>query len=148
MEGLFDLKNLIEKELSNIETFKEEIKPYISEVKMKRLKGSILHDFYNACERIFKWIAKDINGDFNPSEQWHKELLFRMTVKITDVRPAVISEELAADLNDFLQFRHIFRNIYGFELKSDLLDRLVDQFDRTASRFIKEIRKFIRESNL
>ena len=49
MEGLFDLKNLIEKELSNIETFKEEIKPYISEVKMKRLKGSILHDFYNAC---------------------------------------------------------------------------------------------------
>jgi len=148
MEGLFDLKNLIEKELSNIETFKEEIKPYISEVKMKRLKGSILHDFYNACERIFKWIAKDINGDFNPSEQWHKELLFRMTVKITDVRPAVISEELAADLNDFLQFRHIFRNIYGFELKSDLLDRLVDKFDRTASRFIKEIRKFIRESNL
>ena|SRR3972149_2383545 len=148
MEGLFDLKSLIEKELSNIETLKEEIKPYIYESEMIRLKGSILHDFYNACERIFKWIAKDINGDFNPSEQWHKELLFRMTIKITDVRPAVISEELAADLNDFLQFRHLFRNIYGFELKSDLLDRLVDKFDRTASQFIEEIRKFLIETKL
>lgn len=148
MEGLFDLKSLIEKELGNIETLKEEIKPYISDIKMKRLKGSIFHDFYNACERIFKWIAKDINGDFNPSEQWHKELLFRMTIKIADVRPAVISEELAADLNDFLQFRHLFRNIYGFELKSDLLDRLIDKFDRTASQFVEEIRKFIKESDL
>lgn len=148
MEGLFDLESLIEKELSNIEILKEEIKPYIFDTKMKRLKGSILHDFYNTCERIFKWIAKDINGDFNPSEQWHKELLFRMTIKITDVRPAVISEELAADLNDFLQFRHLFRNIYGFELKSDLLDRLVDKFDQTALRFIEEIRKFLKESHL
>ncbi|MBI5746644.1 MAG: hypothetical protein HZA13_06565 [Nitrospirae bacterium] len=148
MEGLFDLESLIEKELSNIEILKEEIKPYIFDPKMKRLKGSILHDFYNTCERIFKWIAKDINGDFNPSEQWHKELLFRMTIKITDVRPAVISEELAADLNDFLQFRHLFRNIYGFELKSDLLDRLVDKFDQTALRFIEEIRKFLKESQL
>lgn len=148
MEGLFDLESLIEKELSNIEILKEEIKPYIFDTKMKRLKGSILHDFYNTCERIFKWIAKDINGDFNPSEQWHKELLFRMTIKITDVRPAVISEELAADLNDFLQFRHLFRNIYGFELKSDLLDRLVDKFDQTALRFIEEIRKFLKESQL
>jgi hypothetical protein len=148
MEGLFDLESLIEKELSNIEILKEEIKPYIFNTKMKRLKGSILHDFYNACERIFKWIAKDVNGDFNPSEQWHKELLFRMTIKITDVRLAVISEELAADLNDFLQFRHLFRNIYGFELKSDLLDRLVNKFDHTASRFIEEMRKFLKESQL
>lgn len=145
----FELESLIEKELSNIEMLKEEMKPYISsEHKMNRLKGSILHDFYNACERIFKWIARDINGDFNPSEQWHKELLFRMTVKITDVRPAVISEEVAADLNDYLQFRHLFRNIYGFELKSDLLDRLVDKLDRTASRFVEEIRKFLKESEL
>jgi hypothetical protein len=110
----------------------------------KRLKGSILHDFYNACERIFKWIARDINGDFNPTEQWHKELLFRMTVEIINVRPSVISEELAADLNEFLQFRHLFRNIYGFELKSDLLDHLVKKFKYTAFMFLKEIKVFLK----
>ncbi|MBI5183908.1 MAG: hypothetical protein HY999_06050 [Nitrospinae bacterium] len=142
-KNYFDLISLIEKELLIIEKLVEEIKPYHNDSNMKRIKGSILHDFYNACERIFKWIAKDINGDFSPLEQWHKELLFRMTVDIKDVRPPVISEELAAEINEFLQFRHLFRNIYGFELKSDLLDRLVDKFDNTAERFIKEIRIFL-----
>lgn len=141
----FDIESLINKELNNIEKLVDEIKPYEADPKMNRLKGSILHDFYNACERIFKWIAKDINGDFNPMEQWHKELLFRMTVEIKDIRPAVIPEELAADLNDFLQFRHIFRNIYGFELKSDLLSNLLNKFESTASQFIREIKIFLKD---
>jgi len=51
-----------------------------------------------------------------------------MTLEISGVRPAIISEKLAADLNEFLQFRHLFRNIYGFELKSDLVDKLVNKF--------------------
>lgn len=140
----FDTQNLIEKELDNIEKLIDEILPYYNETKMSRLKGSILHDFYNACERIFKWIAKDINGDFDPTVQWHKELLFRMTIEIQNVRQAVISEELAADLNEFLQFRHLFRNIYGFELKSDLLDHLINKFKPTAFRFSKEIKLFLK----
>ena len=41
-----------------------------------------------------------------------------------------------------------FRNIYGFELKSDLLDRLVEKFDRTASRFVEEIKNFLKEFKL
>lgn len=139
----YDIESLIYRELNNIEKLTDEIMPYINDPKMNRLKGSILHDFYNACERIFKWIAKDINGDFDPMEQWHKELLYRMTIVIKDVRPAVISDQLAADLNDFLQFRHLFRNIYGFELKSDLLARLVYKFEFTASKFIDEIKKFL-----
>ncbi len=40
---------------------------------------------------------------------------------IKDTRPAVISEELAADLDEYLSFRHVFRNIYGFELKGSML---------------------------
>ena len=139
----FDIESLINKEINNIKKLMNEIKPYLDDPKMARLKGSILHDFYNACERIFKWIAKDINGDFSPMEHWHKDLLYRMTIEIKDTRPAVISEKLAADLNDFLQFRHLFRNVYGFELKSDLLDRLINKFDLTASQFIEEINKFL-----
>ena len=140
----FDIESLIERELDNIEKLIKEIEQYNNEPGAKRLKGSILHDFYNSCERIFKWIARDINGDFNPTTQWHKELLFRMTVEIINVRPPVISEELAADLNEFLQFRHLFRNIYGFELKSDLLDHLVKKFKSTALKFSKETRDFLK----
>jgi len=139
-----DIKDMIIKELNNIEKLVKEIEPYRNDPKMNRLMGSILHDFYNACERIFKWIAKDINGDFNPLDQWHKDLLYRMTLEIKNVRPAVISEEVAADLNEFLQFRHLFRNIYGFELKSDLLDHLLKKFKTSALRFTKEVKLFIK----
>jgi len=33
--------------------------------------------------------------------------------------PAVLSPELAADLDDYLSFRHVLRNIHGFELRSE-----------------------------
>lgn len=139
-----DLYVLIKKELTVIEDLTGEMNSYGSASKMERARASILHDFYNACERIFKWIAKDINGDFNPLSQWHRELLFKMTIDIKGRRPRVISDELAADLNEFLQFRHLFRNIYGFELKSDLLKRLEEKFPLIAKRFIKEINSFLK----
>ena len=59
------------------------------------------------------------------------------------LRPAVISEELAADLDEFLAFRHLFRNIYGFELKGDRIDYLAKKFKKVSENFEKEIREFI-----
>ena len=41
-------------------------------------------------------------------------------------------KELAASLDEFLSFRHLFRNIYGFELIGDRVDRLVEKFFITA----------------
>lgn len=138
-----EIKDLITIELSNIDKLKNELNPYVNKSEAKRVKGSILHDFYNICERIFKIIAKEINGDFEGGEHWHKQLLYRMTLELKDIRPAVISEELAASLDEFLTFRHLFRNIYGFELMGDRLERLVDKFFPTADRFKKEIEAFV-----
>lgn len=63
-----------------------------------------------------------------------------MTISITGVRPVVITEELAADLDEFLAFRNMFRNIYGFELKGDRIDRLTERFDNVSNRFEMEIK--------
>jgi hypothetical protein len=73
-------------------------------LKIRRSIGSILHDFYNLAERTFKKVAMDINGSYEDSERWHKALLFKMTVPIKGVRPALISEELAADLDEYFLF--------------------------------------------
>ncbi len=140
---LKEIKKLIIVELSNIDKLKEELTPYAKNSEARRIKGSILHDFYNICERIFKLIAKEINGDFEAGEHWHKQLLYRMTLELKDIRPPVISKELAASLDEFLTFRHLFRNIYGFELMGDRLDRLVEKFFITSDYFKKEIEKFI-----
>lgn len=135
----------IEKELQNLQELVaelERVKPQ-REIVFKRSKGSILHDFYNCCERIFKKIAIELNSGYEDSEKWHKSLLYRMTIPIEGVRPRVISDELAADLDEFLAFRHLFRNIYGFELKGDRIDYLAEKFEGVAQRFQKEIEEFV-----
>jgi len=135
----------VEKEIENLNELRKEMKGIKSEqsIIFKRSMGSILHDFYNCCERIFKKIAIDINGGYEDTEKWHKALLFKMTIQIKGIRPPVISEELAAELDEYLSFRHIFRNIYGFELKGERIGYLSRKFDKIVDRFIKEIRTFL-----
>ena len=142
---LRDIISEVEKEIDNLVELKKEMNEIKAEesIIFRRSKGSILHDFYNCCERIFKKIAIDINGGHEHSEKWHKALLFKMTISIKEVRPAVISEELAAELDEYLSFRHVFRNIYGFELKGERINYLARKFNKLADRFEKEIKDFL-----
>lgn len=141
-----ELISAIEEELKNIEKLKKELASVPGDaIYSRRTKGSILHDFYNCCERIFKRISENINGEFFESEKWYKELLARMSRPVKGIRPAVISEELAAELDDYLSFRHLFRNIYGFELKGERLDRLVEKFYKVSLQFKKEIKSFLQK---
>jgi hypothetical protein len=135
----------IEKELQNLAELSREIESIKDrkEIIYQRSKGSILHDFYNCCERVFKKIAIEMNNSYEESEKWHKNLLYRMTIPIEGLRPRVISDELAADLDEFLAFRHLFRNIYGFELKGDRIDYLAEKFKKAADEFRKEIEEFL-----
>ncbi|GBE00510.1 hypothetical protein BMS3Abin07_02561 [bacterium BMS3Abin07] len=131
--------------MSNIIELRKEMKTIMPEKSkiFMRSKGSILHDFYNGCERIFKKIAMEINGGYEESEKWHKSLLYKMTIPIKGVRPPVLSEELAAELDEYLSFRHVFRNIYGFELKGERIAYLSKKFDKVVPKFIEEIKSFL-----
>ncbi len=138
----------IKNELENIDGLRTELGGVsVSEfsVSARRLAGSILHDFYNCCERIFRRIVSEINGGFGQDTNWHKELLHRMTIPVKGVRPRVVSEDLAAELDDYLSFRHVFRNIYGFELRGERLTRLVEKFERVSRDFERQIRAFLAE---
>jgi len=79
--------------------------------------GAILHDFYTGIEHIFETIAPELNGGLPAGESWHRELLTNMTLDLPGVRPPVLREETAHALDEFLRFRHLFRNVYGFELE-------------------------------
>ena len=141
-----EIMSLIEGELENINQLLQEMGECRGNDKIsRRAKGSILHDFYNGCERIFEIIARRINGGMPNTEQWHRILLHQMTIEIKEVRPPVISKKLAAELADYLSFRHLFRNIYGFELESDRLDRLVEKFENVIISFKKEILDFVKK---
>jgi hypothetical protein len=103
-----------------------------------RTAGGILHDFYCSVERIFRLIAVRVDGDLPGGADWHVQLLQRMATGIETVRPAVLDRETARRLDEYLRFRHLFRNVYGFDLEwercRELLDDLPATFDRLSQR--------------
>lgn len=74
-----------------------------------------LVDCYRGMENIFKHIAINVDLYIPDGSRWHKELLTQM-VKAQDERPPVISDETYELLQELLEFRHVFNNIYGQEL--------------------------------
>ena len=135
----------IEVELQSIKRLGEELiaAPNTDDTFGLRARGSILHDFYTGAEHIFVRLAEEINGGVPRGDQWHRQLLHDMAIPVPDVRPAVISADLAEELGEFLRFRHVFRNVYGFVLKADRLAALQEKLPRVLDEFLTEIREFI-----
>jgi hypothetical protein len=101
-----------------------------------------LHNFYTGCERIFQIIASELNGGLPSSYDWQRRLLNRMS-KPQDYRPAVLREDTLYKLNEYLSFRHVVRNIYGFELEKQKLENLVNNYYNTWSQVQEDINSFI-----
>ena len=133
----------IEEELGNIDRLLSELKEHRQEESRNsfyfRAVGSILHDFYCGVERIYERIAEELNGGIPEGDSRHIQLLKDMTLQIEEVRPPVTSKELAAELKGYLEFRHRFRNIYGFELEWNKMKGLKETLPDVAERFKKEI---------
>ncbi len=132
------LKADIDQEVRNLERLLCEMNEIFSTTQegsaaRVRAAGSILHDFYTGVERIFRQIGVRIDQDLPREEDWHIQLLHRMAVPVEGIRPRVIDEKLEAKLEEYLRFRHLFRNIYGFELKWDRCQPLVENLDQVFS---------------
>lgn len=103
-----------------------------------------LHNYYTVCERVFEKIAVDLNGGVPDKYDWHRRLLHSMTLEIKDRRPKVISIETEKMLSEYLGFRHVVRNIYGYELDFERMSHLIDKLSPTNLRFTEEINTFIK----
>ena len=146
-QKIYRVVSEIEEELGNIERLLSELNEHQKDEPRNsfylRAVGSIFHDFYCGVERIFERIAEELNGGIPEGENWHIQLLKDMTLQIEEVRPAVISKELVAELKGYLEFRHRFRKIYGFELEWDKMKGLKETMPGVAERFKREIQDFI-----
>jgi len=58
-------------------------------------------------------------------------------------RPAVISGRTARSLEKYLSFRHVVRNIYGYELETERIAQLVAQQAAVWQEFDNEVRAFV-----
>lgn len=86
-----------------------------------------LQGMYSGLERTFQLIAEEIDHATPRGDRWHQQLLKRMASE-TERRSAVVSETSAAHLNEMLEFRHVIRNIYAYELDYDRVEALAREF--------------------
>jgi len=140
------LKADIKRELASLESLKLELaKVYPKSIELSikiRTTAGILHDFYTGIEKIFQRIATEMDGEIPKGEDWHIDLLKRMAISLPQIRPEVIGEKLARELEEYLRFRHLFRNIYGFGLRWERIDTLAKALPKILKKFEAALQKF------
>jgi hypothetical protein len=104
--------------------------------------GGTLHAFYTGVEKVLQTLADSLNGLPPAGPAWHRRLLERMAVEIPGVRPAVLSRETVAQLEDYLAFRHRYRNLYLFDLRWEPIRDLLERAPALWARLSGELLAF------
>lgn len=105
--------------------------------------GAFLHALYSGIENICRRIAIELDDGLPKGGDWHRELLRSMT-QPTETRPRVISEALHDRLLGYLDFRHLFRNIYIFRLEWERMMGLVLSAEELVEDLNQQLGSFIR----
>jgi hypothetical protein len=101
-----------------------------------------LHAVYSGIERLFELVARQVDDAHPQSPNWHAELLAQMAAPVSEVRPAVISEELRGRLDGYRGFRHVVRNVYTYNLDIAQVGLLVNGLPETLRLLETELGAF------
>lgn len=103
--------------------------------------AAFLHSLYSGIENLFRRIAIEVDGGLPEGGDWHRRLLRSMAEPHAG-RPTVISEELHNRLLAYLEFRHLFRNIYLFRLEWERMADLVLEAEDLVTMLNRELSLF------
>lgn len=134
------IKGTINKITERLEKIKTAPAEYREEIETTIAKNLV--DCYRGIENIFRRIALDVDLSIPDGSRWHKELLIQMSESQAERHP-VISQETFEILEELLEFRHVFNNIYGEELVYERTERHAKQVNPLFDRFSKELDVFI-----
>ena len=101
-----------------------------------------LHGFYSGIERLFERIAVLVDNNLPQGANWHQLLLQQMAEDVQGVRPAVISDEIRHDLDEYRGFRHIVRNVYAYKFNALRLGNLTRKAPVVFDQLRKEMYAF------
>jgi len=86
--------------------------------------GGMIHDFYTGIEKAVSVVTPALNGIESGGESWHRDLLRAATLDLPGVRPPVLGDATAERLSEYLAFRHVYRNLYAFNLRWERVKEL------------------------
>jgi hypothetical protein len=101
-----------------------------------------LHGLYSAFENIFRNIAGAFENQLDPSA-WHRQVLQRMRLDLSPVRPAVIDDEAYEKLDELVRFRHLFRTGYGIRLDASRLQLVVQKAMELKAIYRLQVERFL-----
>lgn len=104
--------------------------------------SAVLHSFYTGIENLFKRLTVEMGGSMPRGEFWHADLLESMCNPTAD-RSAVIDDVLRAHLKNYLDFRHVFRHAYTFELNWSRMATLALGMEETLRLLKGEVNAFL-----
>ncbi len=101
-----------------------------------------LHNVYSALENSFEQISRTFENHIVEPARWHRELLSKMFLDLSPIRPAVLPENVRHLLHEMLRFRHLFRHSYDFKLDAAKLDTLHQEWKRGRGWVNEALRTF------
>ena len=104
--------------------------------------GYQLHNLYGAFEQLFEEIARFFENRIDQA-RYHSDLIRRMQLEIRGIRPALLCEATASDLDELRRFRHRFRHAYATELDPAKVAELVAKVPRIRSGFGEDFERFL-----
>jgi hypothetical protein len=104
--------------------------------------AEILTNYYTCLETIFLRTSEYFENNLN-STRWHQDLLEKMTLQIEGIRPQVISDEAAPNLEELLHFRHFCRYYLEFDYDWDRLDFVLKKFTRVRPLLRRDLVTFL-----
>lgn len=98
---------------------------------------------YTIIEGVLAYVARRIDRAPVTGEDWHKKLISRCAKACEDPkRPAVVTAELAEDLLELCEFRHVVRNIYPTRLEASRVRENLRRLIRATRAFDAEAKTF------
>ena len=107
--------------------------------------GYQLHNLYGAFEQLFEEVARFFENRIDEGG-YHANLIRRMQLDVSGVRPALLAQGTAQELDELRRFRHLFRHAYATDLDPARVAELVakvsgisDAFDQDFERFLTRL---------
>jgi hypothetical protein len=114
------------------------------------IQGYRLHNLFTAFEHLLHNVAMEFESrdtvDSNPAV-WDEQLLNRMSLDLSPLRPAVIDDEVHEQLGELARFRRYFRSTYSNPLDPERLNlalrrgrELRESYPPVIDRFLEFLR--------
>ncbi len=143
MEKYAILLGYFDKQISLIKKLYNEIVTVDVSIYDKRFLFALrTQQFYTALEDLFKQIAKAFENHIEEMSHFHKELLFRMNNEVSKIRPAVLSNQSLALLDNVRAFRDFIYHIYDCELDEKELQLIQHKLVKEYALVDKDLRTF------